>query len=320
MKNYFKFNLTGKQLIPFLLVILAMIAVSGLVIWVSGIQMKAMDIKTMEPFSILLLGVIYVVFVLSMFFIMYYLTKLIIENIEYKEQTFEFGGGFGEYLGIFFLGLFLSIITLGIYSPWFIRNMQRFYVDNSSYNESKLAFKGKGGELFVIILVTYILPIIFITIITALFTLANGSQEPQAAKAIIQVVTTFIMIPFTYFLYKWMVNMEYKGFTITWNTDSWNACGKIFVQVLLSVITIGIYYPLAIVKLYKYFAEHNIAVSETGSKTFGYDLEPGKDFLFLWGQVLLIIVTLGIYYPWAFCKITNRVLGKSYSEEITVVE
>jgi uncharacterized membrane protein YjgN (DUF898 family) len=293
-----------------------MIAVSGLVIWVSGIQFKTLDFKTMEPFSILLLAAIYIVFVLSMFFILFYLTKLTIENIEYRERTFEFGGGFGEYLGIFFLGLFLTIITLGIYSPWFIRNMQRFYVDNSSYNESKLAFKGKGGELFIILLVTFVIPYTFIMVLTMLLTMSNNFEQSQATSGIIQLITTFVLIPYMYFVYKWMVNIEYKGYKIRWNTDSWEACGKIFVQVLFSVITFGIYYPMAIVKLYKYFAEHTIAVSETGSKKFGYDLEPGKDFLFLWGQVLLIIVTLGIYYPWAFCKITNRVLGKSFSEEI----
>lgn len=319
MKNYFKFNLTGKQLIPFLIVVLALIAISGLVVWVSGIQLKTMDFRTMEASSIGLLAAIYVVFVLSMFFIMYYLTKLIIENIGYKERTFEFGGGFGEYLGIFLLGLFLTIITFGIYIPWFIRNMQRFYVDNSTYNESKLAFKGKGGELFIIFLMTYLLPILFIMLITGLLTLANGSHESQVAKAILQVITTFIMIPFTYFMYKWMVNIEYKGYKIAWNTDTWDACGKIFVQVLLSVITIGIYYPLAIVKLYKYFAERTVAVSKTSSKTFGYDIEQRDDFLFIWGQLLLSIVTFGIYYPWAFCKITNRVLGKSFSEEIKTV-
>ncbi len=319
MKNYFKFNLTGKQLVPFLLVIIAMIAVSGLLVWVSGIQFKGMDFRTMEPVTILMLAAIYIVFFLSMFFILFYLTKLIIENIEYKEQTFEFAGEFGQYLGIFFLGFFLTVITLGIYAPWFIRKMQKFYVDNSSYNGNKLAFKGKGGELFIIFLVTFIIPYAFIMVLAMLLALANHLEESQSSNIVIQILTTFVMIPYTYFIYKWMVNIEYKGYKITWNTDTWDACGKIFVQVLFSVITIGIYYPLAIVRLYKYFSEHTIAVSEAGSKTFGYDIEPGSDFLFLWGQLLLTIVTLGIYYPWAFCKITNRVMRKSYSEEIETV-
>ena len=298
---------------------MAFMGVSVLIILASGIEFKTMDFKTMAPGSILLLASLYVLFFVVMLLIMFYISKLIIENIEYKDRTFEFGGKFGQYVGIFLLGLFLCIITLGIYTPWYIRKIQKFFVDNSSYNNKPLEFKGKGGELFLIFLVTFIIPYAFIMFLTMVFAVANRLQESNTINVIIQIVTTFIMIPYMYFLYKWMVNIDFKEYNIKWNTDSWQACGKIFVQVLLSVITFGIYYPLAIVSLYKYFAGHTVATAETGSKKFGYDLEPSKDFLFLWGQILLTIVTLGIYYPWAFCKITGRVLGKSYSEEIEKV-
>lgn len=196
--------------------------------------------------------------------------------------------------------------------------MLSFFVDNSSYDSNKLEFKGKGGELFLIMLITFFIPYVFIMILTVLFTMANNMQESPTTSGILQVVTTFIMIPYMYFMYKWMINIKYKSYSIVWQTDAWDACGKIFVQVLLSVITFGIYYPLAIVKLYKYFAEKTVATSENKVKKFGYDIEPGDDFLFIWGQILLTIVTLGIYYPWAGCKITSRILGKSYSEEIEV--
>ena len=46
---------------------------------------------------------------------------------------------------------------------------------------------------------------------------------------------------------------------------------------------------------------------------FGFELEPIPDFLFIWGQTLLAIITLGIYYPWAMAKIGKRVLAKTYT-------
>jgi len=30
----------------------------------------------------------------------------------------------------------------------------------------------------------------------------------------------------------------------------------------------------------------------------------------------LTIITLGIYYPWAYCNITGRILSKTYTEQI----
>lgn len=58
------------------------------------------------------------------------------------------------------LGFFLSIITLGIYIPWFIKDITGFFVDNSSYDSETMKFKGKGGKLFVIITLSLVLPII----------------------------------------------------------------------------------------------------------------------------------------------------------------
>ena len=92
--------------------------------------------------------------------------------------------------------------------------------------------------------------------------------------------------------------------------------GKIAIEALLSVVTLGIYLPLATVKLYKYFVERTVARSDESNKQFGYDIEPKDDFLFIWGQTLLTIITLGIYYPWAFCKVLDRVVGKTYVEEV----
>jgi uncharacterized membrane protein YjgN (DUF898 family) len=83
-------------------------------------------------------------------------------------------------------------------------------------------------------------------------------------------------------------------------------------QILLTIITLGIYFPLAYLKLYKYFIEKTIAIKESETLHFGFDLENGKDFIFIWGQTLLSVITLGVYYPWAYCKIGKRFLNKTF--------
>ena len=312
MKNYFKFNLTGNKLFPVWLIFLVLIIAPFATI---AFQLK--DYNPQEDLHALVYIIPSMLFIgIIGFLITFYLTKLFIEGIEYNDQSLVFKGNIGQFVGIFLLNLLFSIISLGIYTPWMVKNIQKFFVDNSSYSSNPFNFKGKGGELFVIILLTLIIPTIVIGIFVGVFTLATHTQASVVAGGIRQVITNLIMIPYMYFTYKWMVNVGYKGYTISWKTDAWDSCGKILVQMLLTFITLGIYYPMAIIKLYHYFVGKTVAVSDEKTLKFGYDMEPKADFLFLWGQTLLIIVTLGIYYPWAACKMVERIMGKTYSETV----
>ena len=112
-----------------------------------------------------------------------------------------------------------------------------------------------------------------------------------------------------------MVNIDYKGYTISWRTNFWNSIGKIAIELILTLITAGIYWPLAMVRLYKYFTKKTFADSDERTRQFGYDIDQWNDFLFIWGQSLLTMITLGIYYPWALSKVGSRILGKTYLTE-----
>jgi len=311
MKNYFKFNLTGQKLLPVWLAFYVLFLAPYVVIISQAKKIQPGGGGDYSAYSYILPAILFLM--LINFAITYFIAKLTIEGIEFKEKPVVFNGTFGRYVVVILVGLFFSIITLGIYIPWFIRNVNRFFGNNSSLNDNPFEFKGKGGELFLILLVTFFIPYVIIIAISTLYKLANPSL---AITGLIQLVTTFVMIPYMYYFYKWMVNLRYKGYSIVWETDSWEACGKMAGQIGLCVITLGIYTPAAVIKLYKYFTERTVAISETGKKKFNYDIEPMADFLFLWGQTLLIIVTLGIYYPWASCKMVSRILGKTSLEEI----
>lgn len=314
MKNYFKFNLTGNKLFPVWLFFLVLFIAPYVAII---FKMKEFQPQS-DPMAFMYIFPAMLFLSIVAFVITFYLIKLFIEGIEYKEKSFVFNGSIGNFVSMFLLGLFLSIITIGIYAPWFVKNIQKFFLNNSSHDSNAFDFKGKGGELFGIILVTLLIPVGILVAFTVVFTLAIHSQGAALINLIYQILIMFVTIPYTYFIYKWMVNIGYKGYTIVWKTDAWDACGKIFVQILLSVITLGIYYPMAIIKLYHYFVGKTVATSNEKIKKFGYNIEPMNDFLFLWGQTLLIIVTLGIYYPWASCKMLDRIVGKTYCEETKV--
>ena len=271
--------------------------------------------------SQMLFLLLFILLIIIAFLITFYIAKLSIENVSLRDKSIVFDGTFGKYIGTVLLGSFLSIITLGIYGPWFMRNINIFFINNSSYNSNSFRFKGEGGKLFLILLFTLIIPIIIISVIMSFFIISNlGSINSESVNfgqistmtVINQLVMILIMIPYIYLVYKWMVDVEYKNFNISWKTDFWSSCGKIAIEMILSIITVGIYVPLAYLRLYKYFTEKTFAESDERTIGFGYDIDQLNDFLFIWGQLLLMIITLGIYFPWAFCKIGSRVLGKTY--------
>jgi len=315
MKDYFTFNLKAQKLLPVWLTFLVVFMVPYVYLMV--------NIKDfVDPHqSTKLLGFYGIMFVLFVFAyaIIFYLVKLTIEGVEFKGNHFEFDGTFGQFIGKLILGLFLSIITLGIYSPWFITKIQKFFVDNTSHDSNKLEFSGTAVKLFKILFFTTFLPLLAMIIVLIYIQFKYGGTDAKTIGYYINGFTILIMIPYMYYFYKWMVNLKFREFAIRWETGFWNSCGKILLEMFLTIITAGIFYPLAMIRLYKYFLGKTFATSEISRKEFGYDLEGGKDFLFIWGQLLLTIVTLGIYYPWAYCNINSRILGKTYTEQVVAV-
>ena len=308
MRNYFGFNLTGKQLMPIWLIFYFL--------FIAPYVLLILKMKDIQP-GTTPSGMMFIyLFLLMMvaFLISFYLAKMMIENFTYNDRTISFNGEFGKFVVLILVGLVLSTITLGIYMAWFIRDIHRFFVNNSTYENEPLNFRGKGGQLFVILLLTVLLPIIALTIIMAILFMENPGHLSTGPMIIQQIITWIIMIPYMYFLYKWMVNIDYKNYTIKWNTEFWESCGKIALEIFLSILTFGIYFPMAMIKLYAYFTDKTIAQSAEIRRKFGFDTDNINDFLFIWGQTLLTIITLGLYYPWLISKIGKRILSRTYLE------
>jgi len=185
MKNYFSFKLTGNKLLPFWLLFLAFIIVPYITM-----IFKMKDIQSGEMPSLLIIPFIFAIIIVA-YAIVFYIAKLTIENITLKDKSIEFKGSFGKFIGTLLLGVFLSVITLGVYIAWFMRDMHRFFIDNSSYNSNSMKFQGKGGKLFVILLLSIMIPMIILTIIMAKYMLNNPGHNPSMMIAQ-QIVTNII--------------------------------------------------------------------------------------------------------------------------------
>jgi uncharacterized membrane protein YjgN (DUF898 family) len=70
----------------------------------------------------------------------------------WKGIHFGYRGKLSELLGLYFKGLFLTIITLGIYGPWFSASLERYIADNLRLGNVRFRFDGQGKDLFIIVL------------------------------------------------------------------------------------------------------------------------------------------------------------------------
>lgn len=326
MKNYFKFNLTGKQLLPIWIAYLVICLYPYLFVQFQLQELQKQPRVGQQALELLkpmlhLYGYIFIL-ILVRYAITFFIAKMSINSINFKEKGLSFIGQFRRFIWIIIYGSFLSIITIGIYSPWFIKKLYDFFINNTSINGIDFEFKGQAIKLFKIITLTLILPVfaimgVFITSVVLKKPHDGVTNPVNNVISIFMVASIFIiMIPYIYYVYKWMVNIKYKNYIIQWETSFWKSCGKICLEILLSIISIGIYSPLAFVKLYHYFTQNTVAISDLNKKRFGYDIENKTDFLFIWGQILLSIITLGVYFSWAFCNISERIIGKTYTEEV----
>jgi uncharacterized membrane protein YjgN (DUF898 family) len=199
------------------------------------------------------------------------------------EARGDFSGTGGELLGQLLVGYILTIITLGIYGPWFMCKFANFIAERTSYGPTakgtvRFRFEGQGGELFVTFLVGYLLTMITIGIYAPWFMckLAKFYADNTVATT--------------------DDGSSYKP-------DFQGRGGDLFVTFLvgylLTAITLGIYGPWFICKMNKWFSE-NTKITKNGQMVGGLDFTgQGGDLLvtFIVGY-LLTTITIGIYAPW----------------------
>lgn len=309
MKTYFNFTLQPRQMLNLWLVFYVLVLIPYVLFMVrySGADPTAADTS-----GLLLLGVLAVILMgMALYF---YFTRLFLEHVEVGERKVEFTGDFATYSSKAIPGFLLSIFTLGIYLAWFMRDLARFFGNSTSVDGASFRFGGRPERLLVIMLITLFMPLMVVALVSV--NLPLELLESTWFRLIDQAVTMVILIPYMYYVYAWLVDFQYKEYHIYWDTRFGEAAPLILREVLLTIITLGIYFPLMYLKLYEFFASRTVVAREGKAHTLGYELEAGEDFGYVWMQLLLCILTAGIYVPWAISLIGKRVLGKTYLREI----
>jgi uncharacterized membrane protein YjgN (DUF898 family) len=200
---------------------------------------------------------------------------------------FRFDGRGGQLFVQYLVGAILTGITAGLYAPWFICKMTRFFLDNTTISASdgssyNLRFDGQGGDLFK----TYIVG----AILTAL---TFGIYRPW----------------FDCKLNKWFAertkivsNGQQVG-----QIDFVGQGGELFVTwlvgMIFTVLTVGIYKSWLEVKLNKFNAEGTRLTINGQNYRLRFTGEGGELFVIRLVGGILSAFTFGIYMFWMMAKL-----------------
>lgn len=73
-----------------------------------------------------------------------------LSRTSWRSIRFGYRGKLGEFCKKYFLGLFLTLVTCGIYSSWFEIELYRYMYGNMRFGDVELRYKGDGGDLFLL--------------------------------------------------------------------------------------------------------------------------------------------------------------------------
>ena len=79
---------------------------------------------------------------------------------KWRGIRFGYRGDRNEFVKMFFKGILLTFVTIGIYGAWFAIDLRNYLISNIRFGSAHLKYQGNGGEYFKKIVVGYILTIL----------------------------------------------------------------------------------------------------------------------------------------------------------------
>jgi uncharacterized membrane protein YjgN (DUF898 family) len=193
---------------------------------------------------------------------------------------FSFTGSGGEYFRIWIVNVFLTIITLGIYSAWAKVRRNQYFYRNTWLDEANFDYHGnpvailKGRILAVTLLVAYnfsgkISPLLFL-----------------AVAILIGIVMPYLLLKSFRFR---AINTSYRGLRFGFSAPLKDAYKTFLLLPILTVFTLYLLAPFTHQRIKKFQHNH----SRFGSTPFHFDAPVGK-FYKIYGFVMLLYFAVGI--------------------------
>jgi uncharacterized membrane protein YjgN (DUF898 family) len=178
----------------------------------------------------------------------------------YRNVQFRFHGSAGEAAKVLFLWPLVGILTLGIMYPYALLKINKFIVENSAYGTTSFEFDATFKDYGLIFL--FMIGIFLVG--AGVFIGASMLLEPLGAFVMVLVYIVAIAYTAVAFanLYYNSTTLAAHGFEADLQVGAY--AKVVLINLVLIVLTLGLYLPAAKVRLVKYYAD-NISFLPVGS-------------------------------------------------------
>lgn len=266
-----------------------------------------------------LAGVAFVSLVGSAIFL-YLLATATLEALGYKGEEVAISCDFGHYIKKVIGWSALTVVTLGVFMPWMEVKMMKYLLAKASYRRRPLGFHAGGMGLFSIIILVALLPVV-----VGLFLVQEVDIVPRilaldrVTLILAGVLFALVVLSWVSFLlvvlFRWMINMSCGEERVVAKVSLARATLFMMGQILLTIFTLGLYYPMMELRMLQYFAEGTEVVYEGKARRMGFSIRSWRDWAYVWGQMLILCAMGGIYLPWYYARVLNRFVPRAYIED-----
>ncbi|WP_347332096.1 YjgN family protein [Marinimicrobium locisalis] len=225
-----------------------------------------------ENLSVIAALVMFLVFLIALPWLVCQSLRFNARYSRYRNVSFEFTGTPWEAAKAFLFWPIAGALTLGILMPFAIQRQQRFMVSHHQYGASPFDFHARPGLYYQIFLAAGAIALVGFLVAGAIST-ALG-----AILGVTGVVVSFFLFFVVYVVlgagvaaaiacqrYK-NTTIEHHRFDANWSVISYAAI--VLSNTLLTIVTLGMYYPWGKVRLARYKANHTRVFARGSLDTF----------------------------------------------------
>ncbi len=163
-------------------------------------------------------------------------------------EEVEFTGTAGEYFSLWFTTGFMTGFSVGFYGPWAKVRMNAYIYNNTYIKGHAFGYHATGGQL--------LKGRIFAVLVTLLSAAIYFYYPPSA----------FVLVPLYIFVTPWLMNkalsfraknLSWRNIRFHWNGTYWGTMMLMYIGPFLTIISLGLLYPLMTRIYYNYIADNH---------------------------------------------------------------
>ncbi len=223
-----------------------------------------------------------------------------------------------EYASLCVRGVLLTAVTCGVWAPWFAVRLMRYFASHTSFRRENFRFRGRGSTLFAFCAVLCVAPLYIVMafmplVVLAVITDSVGILVGAAAGC---VAVIFLISMFRALAFRWTVDLGWRFSRAAVSVEPFRAAAFLTGQTLLTIVTCGLWWPMALLLGWRYFAVRTVFGEAAVEGRLGFAFRGWPEYLSLLGQALLTVLTLGLYLPWAWTRVCRLIVGHTYVDTV----